>query len=74
MMLGLCSKVFLCPFVLGLEKNEHYSVIRTVAWDATHDTYPHYLNLDGTIDMLDGSTIAGTKIERPRKKHGNIPL
>lgn len=37
---------------LGLGSEERYTLIRTVAWDAAHDTYPHYLNLDGTIGML----------------------
>jgi predicted glycosyltransferase len=37
---------------LGLEEGERYMLIRTVAWDAAHDTYAHYLNLDGTIDLL----------------------
>lgn len=37
---------------LGVGKEEHYSVVRTVAWDAAHDTYPHYLNLEGTQSIL----------------------
>jgi uncharacterized protein len=37
---------------LGVGKDEHYSVVRTVAWDAAHDTYPHYLNLEETQNIL----------------------
>jgi len=37
---------------LGLKQDQHYLVIRMVAWNAAHDTYPHYLNVEGTLRII----------------------
>lgn len=37
---------------LGVGQKDHYFVVRTVAWTAAHDTYPHYLNEEGTSNLL----------------------